>query len=102
MKKSKNNLIRAERITQARKEMGLSQKELAAKIGVSDKAISSYEVGRVEPPAPVLKELSRVTYRPVTYFLDGVDAENAELQAKMQLIERELSEIRKILAKKKK
>jgi transcriptional regulator with XRE-family HTH domain len=91
----------AEKIKRARKEAGLSQKDLALVLELSDKAVSSYEVGRATPSIQVLREISKVTYKPVGYFIDEAETDDVELHSKLQVIERELSEIKKLLAKRK-
>jgi len=48
-------------IRQFRILSGLTQKQLAEKIGVSSKTISAYETGRVLPPLPVLLRIAEVT-----------------------------------------
>ena len=47
-------------IKEERKRMHLSQEELGDKIGVSQKAISKYEVGKATPPPDVLKKMADV------------------------------------------
>ena len=48
----------AQTMVQMRKGMGLSQKEAAAQIGVSQSAYSAYENGRNEPPMEMLVRMS--------------------------------------------
>jgi len=48
-------------IRQFRILSGLTQKQLAEKIGVSSKTISAYETGRALPPLPVLLRITEVT-----------------------------------------
>jgi transcriptional regulator with XRE-family HTH domain len=88
----------AERIKKARKEAGLTQQEMSKALQVSDKAISAYEVGRATPNVHTLKDISRVTHKPIRYF---IDEENDEivLQMKIQSIEKELDEIKQLLRK---
>ena len=89
-----------EKIRLARTAAGLSQKQLAISVGLTDKAISSYEKGRAMPPVDVLREISLSTYKPMAFFLDETSTDEANLQMKLEIIERELSEIRKLLQKK--
>lgn len=58
-------ILIAQGITEARKGSGLSQKEVAALIGVAQATYSAYERGRNEPPAEVLVRLSYLFKVPV-------------------------------------
>ena len=89
-------------IRMARKEVGLSQKELADSLHVSDKAISSYEVGRATPGFHTLQDLSRVVNKPISYFDDSAQSQDLDLQIKLRIIEKELLEIKKLLSKRQK
>ncbi len=93
----KKSLSLADRIHKARKEARLSQKDLAAAIHLSDKAISSYEVGRAVPPVQVLKDIGKVTYKPIGYFVEDTDPDDFELQMKLASIERELLQVKQLL-----
>ena len=48
-------------IKKARLLAEMSQKQLAKKIGISDKTISAYETGRAIPPAPTLTKIVGTT-----------------------------------------
>ncbi len=89
------------KVKKARQERGLSQKELGERIKLSDKAISSYEVERAVPSLGILKKISVVTRKPVSYFLDENSADQVDLHAKLDAIEQELTAIREYLAAKK-
>ena len=58
-------------IASARREKGLSQKELAEKLGVTNKAISRWETGRGYPDIEIIPELCRVLGISVQELLDG-------------------------------
>ncbi len=90
----------ANRILLARKEARLSQKELAAAIRLSDKAISSYEVGRAVPPISVIKDIGRATFKHISYFVEDTDPNDFDLQLKLANIEKELLEVKKLLKRK--
>jgi transcriptional regulator with XRE-family HTH domain len=90
------------RIKFARKSVGLSQKDLAKKLNVTDKAVSTYEVGRVMPTILTLREISKLTYKPVSYFMAEQTVESDELEEKIAQIERELAEVKKALKNRKK
>lgn len=64
------------RIAALRKEAGLSQQELAKRLGVSASAIGMYEQGRREPSAQTLVNMAR-TFGVSTDFLLTGQAENA-------------------------
>ena len=51
------NII-AERITQRRKELGMTQRELAEKLNVSDKTVSRWETGKQIPDALMIPEIA--------------------------------------------
>ncbi|HAV15593.1 MAG TPA: hypothetical protein DCX25_04665 [Candidatus Pacebacteria bacterium] len=78
------------RIREARNRAGLSQQQLASAIGVSDKTISAYEVGRVDPPLESLDKLSTVTKHPVGFFIGDV---SSNIEARLNSILFELEEI---------
>lgn len=61
--------IIAQAMTGLRKAKGLSQKEVAAKIGVSQATYSAYERGRNEPPAENLVRLAYVFDCPVDFLV---------------------------------
>ena len=50
----------SEKLRELRKKSGMTQEQVAQKIGVTRQTISSYESGRTEPGLDILKELSRV------------------------------------------
>lgn len=60
-----------ELIARLRREKGLSQKELAEMLSVTNKAISRWETGRGYPDIEILPELSRVLGISVQELLDG-------------------------------
>jgi len=61
----------AEKLTQVRNDLGLSQSEIATRLGVKDRAsISGYERGEREPPLPVLLEYSRLARVPMETLVD--------------------------------
>jgi len=82
------------RIREARNAAGLSQQQLAAAVGVSDKTISAYEVGRVDPPLEALDHISQATAHPIIFFLGG---EETNLEAKLEKIALELQAVKRAL-----
>lgn len=82
------------RIKEARLRNSMSQQQLADIVGVSDKTISAYEVGRVDPPLESLEKLSSATLHPIAYFIGDVQS---NIEAKLDRIAHELSDIRQAL-----
>ncbi len=58
-------------ILELRKEQGMTQKQLADKIGVSDKAISRWETGRGIPDTSIMPELCDILQINVNELLSG-------------------------------
>ena len=58
-------------ISDLRKSLGLSQKELAAKLNVTDKAVSKWETGRCLPDVSILIPLSEILGVSVTEIIKG-------------------------------
>ncbi len=96
----KKKLNIGQKIRYARTEAGLSQKELANKLQLSDKAVSTYEVGRAQPGVGVLKDIGQITGRPVTYFINDEGVEEIDFAVKIKAIEKELGEIKQALREK--
>ena len=67
---SDNNIF-GDTIVLLRKEKGLTQKELADKLGVTDKAVSRWETGKNYPDIEVLKKLADVLEVSVDDLLQG-------------------------------
>ena len=96
----KKRLSISQKIRYARTEAGLSQKDLAAQLQLSDKAVSSYEVGRAQPGIEVLRDIGQATGRPVTYFIDDEGVEEIDFTVKIKNIEKELAKLKKALREK--
>lgn len=90
----------ARRIQSARKHAKLSQRELAMSIGLSDKSVSAYEKGRAIPPLEKLKQIATITSRSLQYFTEE-DTSSLIIEKKLEGIERELAQIKKLLSRKK-
>lgn len=69
-----------ERIQQARKAAGLSQRALAEQAGVSAMAISKYENNQSVPSSPILLALARALGVRTEYFFRQVEAELCEVE----------------------
>lgn len=66
-----NNNEFGKAIVQLRKEKGLTQRELADRLNVSDKAVSRWETGRNYPDIEILQNLAAVLEVPVGDLLQG-------------------------------
>jgi transcriptional regulator with XRE-family HTH domain len=95
-----------ERIRKAREQFGISQKALAEQIGLSDKAISTYESGRTLPPLDILFKIADILKKDASYFLDA-DEGHILILDKIEKADKllsetkyELSELRKYLQEK--
>jgi transcriptional regulator with XRE-family HTH domain len=86
----------ADRIRQARKSRHISQRALGKSIGVSDKAISSYEHARSMPPVALLTRIALRTGKPLTFFTER-KAENIDIASKLKSIDKELKAIYALL-----
>ncbi len=61
--------IFSERLKKARLEKKLTQRELATRVGLSDKSISIYENGKAYPPISNLLMISKELGKDIAYFL---------------------------------
>jgi transcriptional regulator with XRE-family HTH domain len=59
----------ADRISDARKDAGLTQADFGRLVGVSRAAISQFEQGRAKPSLGTLKNMAAVTRRPMAWFM---------------------------------
>lgn len=59
----------SERLRQSRKEAGLTQKQIAEKLGILQNSYSQYEIGRISPSLEMLVQISRILKRSVDWFL---------------------------------
>lgn len=97
MTKINKKLTFGQRLKLARKEAGLSQKDLGEQLEITDKAVSTYEVGRAHPSFEMMKQISKITQKPIHYFDVDVDITEPNLEEKLDKIEAELREIRILL-----
>jgi transcriptional regulator with XRE-family HTH domain len=88
-KLSKMKEILAERIQTLRKQAGLTQIELADKIGVSKSQYIRYETKDVQPPANIMNKLADALSTSVDYLISGDKNEKAKASLKnTELIQR--------------
>ena len=83
---NQNNTNLGDRLKQLRKDSGLSQTDLALKIGVSYSQYGRYELKGVQPPADILNKLADVLNTTVDFLLNG----NAQDKAQIALKDTEL------------
>ena len=88
-KLSKMKEILAERVQALRKQAGLTQIELAEKIGVSKSQYIRYETKDVQPPANIMNKLADALSTSVDYLISGDKNEKAKASLKnSELIQR--------------
>ena len=71
-------------IAQKRKNLGLTQREIAEQLGMSDKSVSKWERGVCLPEVSVYMELCRILGISLNEFIAGEDIEQVELQEKSE------------------
>ena len=74
-----DNKLTGEFISKKRREIGLSQKQLAERLNVTDKAVSKWETGRSAPDISMLMPLSEVLNVTVIEILKGKEIEKEKL-----------------------
>lgn len=67
-------------IAQKRKNLGLTQRDIAEQLGMSDKSVSKWERGVCLPDVSVYMELCRIIGISLNEFIAGEDIEQVELQ----------------------
>jgi transcriptional regulator with XRE-family HTH domain len=58
------------RIQQAREELGITQQELAARLGCTQAALSNYELGKRRLYLANLEKIAAALGRPLSYFTE--------------------------------
>jgi len=71
-----------DRIQELRKRSGLSQVELASRIGISKSQMIRYEGKGVQPPADILNRLAEVLGTSVDFLINGNTDEKAKAALK--------------------
>lgn len=77
------------KICKRRKEMGLTQKELAQRLHVTDKAVSKWETGTHFPDIAIMEDLSSVLGIRVVELLGLEQASSETMITEMALISKE-------------
>lgn len=89
-------------IAQKRKEKKLTQKMLAQKIGVTDKAISKWERGLSYPDISLLIPLSEELGVSITEILNGDSIDKLEVELSDDIVVSSVRRYEKLLSKKNK
>jgi len=63
------------KLQKAREEAGMSQEELAKKLGYTQASLSNYELGKRRLYLSDLKRISHILSKPITYFLEDSDVD---------------------------
>ena len=89
-----------ERIKKLRNKKGITQLELANKLFVTDKTVSSWELDRTEPSLEVLVKLSDILDYNVGYLIYGDNPKNdVETEIKIKITESEYKIINEFMNK---
>lgn len=65
------------RIQQAREELGITQQELAARLGCTQAALSNYELGKRRLYLANLEQIASALGKPLSYFTEpGADEDD--------------------------
>jgi len=59
------------RIQQVREELGLTQEEMAAKLGCTQEALSNYELGKRRLYLSNLEQIANILGKPLSYFMES-------------------------------
>jgi transcriptional regulator with XRE-family HTH domain len=68
------------RIQQARQELGLTQEELAARLGCTQAALSNYELGKRRVYLTGLEQIADTLGKPLSYFLESLGPDEDDSQ----------------------
>ena len=87
-----------ERISKLRQSKNITQKELASKLYVTDKTISSWESNRTEPSLEMIIKLSEILECSASYLLYGHNfKDNVEMEIKVKLTKEEYEKMKKMM-----
>ncbi len=87
-----------ERISKLRSNKKITQKELATKLFVTDKTISSWESNRTEPSLEMIIKLSEILECSASYLLYGDNfKDNIEMEIKVKLTKEEYENLNKMM-----
>lgn len=86
------------RIQKAREKSGLSQEELASALGITQSALSNYELGKRRLYLANLEQLATVLGRPLSYFMEEKNPAGEEVAQQQGSDDEVTSEITRLLA----
>ena len=89
-------------IKSVRVAAGLSQRELAKKLNISNKTISAYETGRAVPPTTTLVKIAEITGVSVSDIIrtkHDTDKSNIKIIDRLDYIEERVSSLEQIIIK---
>ena len=72
-----NQITIGKYISQKRRELNLTQEELAKKLGVSNKTISKWENGKCMPDYSIIQNLCDALHTTLAELMDGEDADSS-------------------------
>ena len=78
------------RIADARKNIGMTQKALAEKLGIAASTLNGYEKGNHKPDSEILIAVSNITGCTVDYLLGRVDGLTSFSKKKTPLLQPKL------------
>jgi len=82
-------------IQMAREEVGLSQEELASRLGLTQSAFSNYELGKRRLYLKNIEQIAKELNKPINYFMDDTAIESYTKQEASQ--DETIGEINKLL-----
>ena len=89
-----------EKLKKLRKEKNISQQELAEKLFVSNKTISSWEQNRTEPNLDIIVSICNIFDISVSALIyDNINRTNIETEIKIKLEENEYKKLKKFFTK---
>ncbi len=91
---AENNSLIAQKVREARLENGLTQQDIADKLGRTSAAISDLERGKIQITASDLFEISTLLNRPIEYFF-GLSSDDKDIQEVISIIRKMSPESRK-------
>lgn len=90
-------MYESEKIKQAIRECGFSQREFASKLGVSQPTVNGFVSGRNRPTARTLKRIAKITGKDLAYFMPGNSA-NTNLEVEIMFLRQEIEKLKQEIA----